>query len=156
MNERQPVLVVVLGNQWAGDDALGPAVAAEMTQRCMPGIEVIDLATAPAGLVGQLVGREAVLIVDAARFAPGGRAPGEVVEMDWSDPARPALLSKRTVSTHGWSITDELQLAEALGTLPSRVRILAVAIDEAVVGRPMSQQVADAVGRVAGRIAHLR
>jgi hydrogenase maturation protease len=128
----QPILVAACGNTLAGDDAFGPLVARELERQSPSGADVIDLGMRPAGLIDHLPGRRAVILVDAALYP--GHAAGELLDMDFFDPARPALCADRITSTHALSLAGQLELAEALGMLPRIVRLVALVAQATHVG----------------------
>jgi hydrogenase maturation protease len=128
----QPILVAACGNTLAGDDAFGPLVAQELQRQPPAGVEVIDLGMRPAGLIDHLPGRRVVILVDAA-LCPG-HAAGELLDMDFFDPNRPALCADRITSTHALSLAGQLELAEALGILPPVVRLVALVTNSTQVG----------------------
>lgn len=145
-----PILIACCGNPIMGDDAFGPLVASELRRRPAAGVEVLELAAKPASLLDHLPQRSAMLIVDAA-VAPG-RPLGDLIEMDWDSPRRPALVSERSISTHGISIADQIVLARATGLLPAVVRLFAVSIGAhetfAVAATEVSARVPDVAGRI--------
>lgn len=147
-----PILVATCGNDWAGEDGFGPVVARLLHQRLLPGVELLDLGINPTRLVDYLPGRRELIIVDAMTAA--GRLPAwEVVEFDWSDPARPALISERPVSTHGLSIPQQLDLAGTLGLLPPVVRVMGLVVPGATdLGDAVSNQTIQAAREVVRRI----
>ncbi len=130
------ILVATCGNVMASDDAFGPLVARELRRRGLPGVEVVDLDIRPAALLDYLPGKSGLVLVDAV-VAPG-LEPGEVLDIDWFSPDRPGLVNDDTMSTHGLSIAMQLDLADRLGLLPKRVRLVAACIEPASVGQPSS------------------
>ena len=145
----QPILVAACGNTLAGDDAFGPLVARELSQKALFGVEVIDLGMRPAGLIDHLPGRRAVILVDAA-VCPEA-APGALLDMDFFAPARPTLCAARIARTPALSLAGQLELARALGMLPAIVRLVALVVENTQVGRPgtrASQMVSDAAALI--------
>lgn len=139
MQDHSPaILVATCGNVMAADDAFGPSVAREFRREELPGVEVIDLDIRPAALLDYLDGRTGLIIVDAA-YAPGLQA-GRVIDTDWFSPERPALVNDDALSSHGLSIAVQLDLAQRLGILPRRVRLIAATIAPARVGQPASDR----------------
>lgn len=146
----QPILIVACGNITAGDDAFGPLVAAALRESILPTMQIVDLGTKPAALLDHLPGPELLVVVDAVlgRGAPVGR----LIDMDWFDPTRPALVGDAVISSHGLSIADEVVLADRLGVLPEQVRLIACTIDSAQVGQPAQKAVCDLVPVAVNRI----
>ena len=135
-HNRPSILVATCGNVMASDDAFGPCVACELRRLDLPGVEVVDLDIRPAALLDHLPGKTGLILVDAA-YAPH-LEPGQVLDIDWFSPDRPGLANDDAMSTHGLSIAVQLDLAERLGILPARVRLIAATIEPAGVGQPSS------------------
>lgn len=152
MPTRSPsILVLTCGNPLAGDDALGPAVARQLApQQTGLRIDVVEADSAPGVLLDSLAGRDAVIVVDAVSIP--GSAPGRIVDVDWFAPDRPKLLSQRPLSTHGWCIAQELDLARSLGLLPPHVRLLGATIASAEVGEFISPAVRGCAAAICWRI----
>jgi len=145
-----PILVATCGNTDAGDDAFGPAVGRAVAAMKLSGVEVVDLDIRPTALLDFLAGREALLIVDAVKTSG---PVGELVDVDWFDADRPALAHDDTMSSHGLSMGNQLELAGKLGMLPGVVRLIGVAIVSAELGEPMSERVVGQVQATAQRVA---
>jgi hydrogenase maturation protease len=150
------LLVAACGNVMASDDAFGPLVARALGRLDLPNIEIIDLDIRPAALLDHLAGRSGLIILDAV-YAPDAQ-PGNLLDIDWFDEDRPALVNDDTMSTHGLSIGRQLELAQTLNMLPLTVRLIAVTLnDKPRVGQPrgdyMMRCVAHAVECV---LAHAR
>jgi hydrogenase maturation protease len=145
-----PLLVATFGNEMAGDDAFGPMVARALRTMALHGVEVVDLGMTPAALLDYLADRTAVCIVDAAidKRLP----PGTLVEADFFGPNRPQLVHERALSSHGLSVAGQLAMASGLGPLPDEVRIVAVTLGSAKLGRPVSKEVVRQVPSAARRI----
>ena len=144
---KKPILIIACGNPDAGDDAFGYAVAEKLRVDPLPGIEVVDLKTRPTDLLGDLQEYPALIIVDAV-LCPGEK-PGAIIDMDWFDPARPALIHETTLSSHGLSIGDVINLLDSLGLIPNSVRLLGVNIGQAGIGGFMTRSVQACVADVA-------
>ena len=145
------ILVAACGNPWAADDSFGPCVARCLEQFQLAGVEVVDLAMRPAGLLDLLQGREALAVVDAAQ-CPAGPL-GRMLEFDWFDPRRPELLHDDVLSSHGLSLDVQLELAQRLGVLPKRVQLFAVGIAGADPAGEMDRRVRRCVKPTARRVA---
>jgi hydrogenase maturation protease len=115
--------IIGIGQDWAGDDAVGLAVIRELRGRNCKA----DLAE--AGDAGQLIewltsGADLVVIVDAL---VGDRAPGQVrlIELGRVRPQPADLLS-----THGFGILDAIELARIAHpkNIARRIFVLGVTI----------------------------
>jgi hydrogenase maturation protease len=155
------VLVVGLGSPDRGDDAIGPAVAAEVAQavaeRGIAGVHVVEHED-PTGLVDLLdpTGRpagawDAVVVVDAMR---SGSPPGAVtvleVGLDGKDLASlGARLLPGPAGTHGFGLAGAIELSRALDRLPPRVVAIGIEAVGFEHGAPLSAPVLAAIPRAA-------
>jgi len=146
----KPILAATCGNVDAGDDAFGPAVGRAVAAMGLAGVEVVDLDIRPTAVLDHLAGRQALVIVDALEM-PG--QVGQLVDVDWFDPDRPVLIDDDTMSSHGLSLGNQLDLARQLGMLPKTVRLIGVGIGSAEIGGAMSEMVRQQVDRAAAKVA---
>lgn len=147
-----PILVAVLGNELAGEDAIGPWVGWELARRELPDVETLDAATDPSRLLQSLRGRRMLVIVDAV--ASEDTACGQTIDCAWSE-ASAALSRGARLSTHGLCVADQLRLAAALGDLPPVVWLVGVTAGDFAPGRadaermrPLARAAADRVEQV--------
>lgn len=115
--------VIALGQPAAGDDGVGPAVAARLAARGLPpGVE-LELATDASQLVDRVLGCAQVVVVDALLDG----APGSLHVLD---PAALDAAPLTTLSSHGLSVGAALALARAIAgdAVAPRVDVVAVAI----------------------------
>jgi len=147
-----PTLIAACGNIQAGDDALGPLAANELRRLALSDVEVVDLDIRPAGLVDHLMTpRDTLIVVDAVTIA--GAESGSIVDVDWRSGDRPRLVHDDVLSSHGLSIAHQIELAEKLGMLPLRVRLIGAVIAGARVGQNTGGALLSTVGAVVDRIA---
>lgn len=116
------VRVVGVGNASRGDDAVGPAVAAEVAVRVDPDIEVVVSSTDPSRLIDRFGSAELVVLIDAMAGHP---RPGAVEVFDAGEEPLPTSLD--TTSSHGTGVSAAVELARALGRLPNRLMVVGVA-----------------------------
>lgn len=155
LHEITPNLIATCGNPMAGDDAMGSIVAARLKSAACPHIEIIDLSLDPTRLIDHLAGRRMLIIVDAISWP--GHAAGELVDVDWHDPHRPAFQSQTVAGTHLLGIADQLVLAEKLNLLPAKVRLVGLNMETHRVGQSLSACVRAGIERVVERVmAHCR
>jgi hydrogenase maturation protease len=146
-----PILVASCGNVMAADDGFGPSVVAALQQRNLPGVQAINLDIRPAALLDYLADRKALILVDAA-LCPDCRA-GQLLDMDWYDPQRPPLVDDDALSTHGLSITNQLQLAARLNLAPKTVRLIAATIGSVEYGQCAGELVRELISPAVNVIA---
>ena len=98
----------------------------------------------PTGLLDAWDGADALWLVDAVL---SGAAPGTVHRLDASREELPAELFR--ASTHHLGLAEAVELARALGRLPSRVVFYGIEAASVDVGDELTPQVEAAVDRVA-------
>lgn len=147
------VLVACCGQEMAGDDAFGLHVARQLRTLGVAGAKTVTLGARPADLLDHLPGPAAMIVVDAVRDPSSN--PGQLVDLDWFDPARPPLAHEKTFSSHGLSIADQIDLARQLGVCPSTVQLVGCTIGDVRVGQAMDQVVRRQVSVAADRVMAL-
>lgn len=116
-----PILVVGIGNEHRGDDAVGLLVARRLAERDLPGVTVREHDGETAGLMERWRGARAVILVDAVA---ADAASGSTFSLDAaSQPVHTALFR---CSTHAFGVAEAVELARALGELPPQVRIVGI------------------------------
>jgi hydrogenase maturation protease len=134
-----PILVLGLGNPLAGDDGLGPVLVNELSKqyRYTGGfIEFVNGGTRGLGLLNSMVGRQAVVVLDAV--ASGGR-PGTVTVIKGSDVVRYA--TTHPTSTLEGNVGELLATAAFLGDLPDHCYIVGVEPADRRQGSGLSKEV---------------
>jgi hydrogenase maturation protease len=118
--------IIGIGQDTAGDDGIGIAVARRLGQMKLPdGIEVIESAE-PSAIIAQLIdGARRVVLIDAI---VGSGSAGRVLEID---PSQTASFNGRPLSTHGIGLLEAIELARTLNeaTIPERIVIVGVTIE---------------------------
>jgi len=147
MSTGHPTLVIGVGNDLRGDDAAGLLVADRLRSRLGDSAVVASDGDA-ADLLGRWEEVDSVIVVDAM---VSGRAPGTVVRHDVG--AEPLPVSAFSGSSHSFGLAEAIEIARALGTLPSRLVVYAIEVEATVLGAPLSPPVVDAVHRVVEAIA---
>lgn len=116
-----PVLVLGIGNELLTDEGVGVLAARRLAERAPPGVDVLPAGTLGLQLLTEIVGREAVLVLDAVMGE--GLAPGDVVALDVEEvpaDAAPGL------SVHQLDVTDALRVAELAGAAPVRAVVVGI------------------------------
>ena len=132
-------LVVGVGNELRGDDAVGLEVARRVRER-LPDAAVVETEGEPTRLLDLWDGSPAVVVVDAAT---GTGDPGTVTVFDAA--ASPLPQAFFGTSTHHFSLGEAVELGRALGRLPARVHVVAVEGAQFETGAPLSPAVAAAI-----------
>ena len=135
-------LVIGIGNTMRGDDAAGLRVAE------MLGLSD-DVRThdgEPASLIAEWEGRHDVVLIDAVT---SGRPVGSVIELDATNAAVPAGMCH---STHALGPAEAIELARALGKLPSKIVLIGIEGGQYSFGAGLSDEVESAVAEVVDRL----
>lgn len=144
-------IIVGLGQEAAGDDAVGLVVARALSAR---GIRA--LASADASVIVTLLSEGTALVVVDAVVCAG--QPGAVLQLSADDLAE----GRAQVSSHGLGLVEALALASVLygRRAPRMVDIVGIVIDAPIArGAPLSPGVAravDAAAALATRLAQGR
>ncbi len=145
-------LVVGLGNDTRGDDAVGLVVARRVAQGSPAGVDVVELED-PMNLVDLVTGRGIAVLVDAVT---SGRAPGVVTALMTGQGHEPlperAWRASGRGGTHSFGPATAVELARVLGRLPERVVVVGVEAGCFDHGAPLSAAVADAVPEATARV----
>ena len=136
-------LLIGLGNPYRGDDAAGLEVASrvrsiESHSSLLGSYELIDL----------WQGADEVIVVDAMlSTAP----PGTVSRFD---PHREVLPSKTFASTHAIGVAETIEMAKALGRLPTKMTVYGIEAADVTAGDSLSPVVEEAVVKLTAEIDH--
>lgn len=135
-------LIIGIGNLMRGDDAVGLRVAEALG----PSELVLSHDGEPASLIALWESHEEVVLVDAVS---SGQSPGAVIEIDATDSVVPAGMCH---STHALGPAEAVELARALGKLPSKITLLGIEGGDYSFGAGLSAEVDAAVGQVVRRL----
>jgi hydrogenase maturation protease len=147
VHEPSSIRIIGLGNEFRGDDAVGLMAARRLRQAIGERAEVIEAELAGIDLMELIKGAQVVILVDAAW---GGQAPGTIYRLDAS--AGPIGGQIFSHSSHAIGLSDALELARALGTLPATVIVYAVEAENTEAGQPLSTSVAKALDQVVQQV----
>lgn len=125
MTTRRRVLIVGIGNELMGDDALGPETVARLAAGYdfTPEIELKDLGLGGVHLLDYLDGRDLVVIIDALDLA--GCEPGQILRLSKAELMQGS--SAVRVSPHELSLKETLAAADLLDAGAADVVLLGVA-----------------------------
>jgi len=141
------IRIVGLGNEWAGDDAVGLIAAQRLRERCIPGVEVSTRDVPDWEMFEHLQAEDLLIFIDACQ---SGAEPGTIVELHADDAMGQGV---RHCSSHGLGLTHWLSMADVLGTKTGRVIICGIEIAQTEMGAGLSKPVTAAVADVCDRIA---
>jgi len=138
--------ILCCGNRHRGDDAAGLLVADRLREW---GIAVEMLDGEATELMEAWGSADSVVLVDAVVT---GKRPGTVHAWDGRNLK---ACSTSSASSHGLGVGEAIELARALGRLPSKIQIHGIEGRQFTVGAGVSPEVEAAVEVVARAIAQL-
>jgi hydrogenase maturation protease len=129
-------LVLGLGNELLGDDAIGPAATRILRRRLGSGTDVVTSSQSGLALFETLVGYDRAIIIDAIQT--GKSPPGTIHELTPAD-----LDFVQAPSPHYAGLPEMFTLARELQVeFPQEILILAIeAVDASTIGGKMSAPV---------------
>jgi len=107
------ILVIGVGNEFRGDDAVGIRVARRLAEMALPGITVLEQSGEGADLMAAWEHANAVLLIDAAQ---SGAEPGTIYRFDAQETSLPA--EHFSFSSHAFGVAEAIEMARVLGNLP--------------------------------------
>jgi hydrogenase maturation protease len=135
-NAQQPLLIV-LGNEYRGDDAAGLLVARIVRRRCGQLIEVVESSGDAADLIDRWRDRHRVVVVDAAS---SDSSAARIVRFDAcrSDPSGRGV----RFSTHSLGLMEAIELSRLLRYLPRSLTVHAIVGRNFALGSGPTKEVA--------------
>lgn len=141
-------IVIGVGNPDRGDDAAGRMAARRLQDMSPAGVEVVEEDGEATSLLARFDGADRALLIDAC---VSGTEPGTVHRFDVSGERLPQ--GHFGLSTHGFGLSEAVELARALGQLPRRCVVYAIEVASVEPGDDLSPEVAAAIDEVAERIS---
>lgn len=148
---RRAPTVIGLGNTFAHDDGVGPAVAAALATDAPAGVIIVELDGEPARVIEAWADTPLAIVIDAAHT---GGISGGVLRLEDTDLLDGGALARagRRSSSHALGVVEALELGRALGRLPARLVVYAVEGHDFGPGPGLSATVAAAVPEVVAAI----
>jgi hydrogenase maturation protease len=136
------ILILGLGNDILGDDAVGILAAREIASRLAdrPEIDVVETSMHGVALLEFFIGYDRAIIIDAIHS--GKHQPGTIIEIKTSD-LKPVI----SPSPHYAGIPEMFAIAEQLGLeFPSYIQIVALEVEDPyTIGADMTDSVQNAL-----------
>jgi hydrogenase maturation protease len=139
----RPILILGVGNEYRCDDAAGLWVARWLHVRGLPGTEAREHDGEAASLMEAWRGVEGVILVDAVA---ANLKPGSILRLDAVEHPIPQALFR--CSTHAFGVAEAIELARALGELPSHIIVYGIVGKSWAPGAEPSQEVLSAISTV--------
>jgi hydrogenase maturation protease len=141
------VVVIGVGNAWAGDDAAGVLVARMVRAHVPAGVTVVEHEGEPTALLDVWERARLAVVVDATF---GGDAPGAVRVLDATHDPLPSGFTG--TSTHAFSLAQAIELGRALARLPARLLVVGIEGQSFEAGAPPGTPVAAALDQAAAEV----
>jgi hydrogenase maturation protease len=126
------VLVIGIGNEFRGDDAVGLLAARDVEALRLPGVRVLESRGDGARLMRLWKDFTTVMLIDAVH---SGSPPGTLHRLDASHNPIPARFL--CTSSHQFGVAEAVETARALGELPEHLIVFGVEmIEHCVAGTP--------------------
>ncbi len=145
-----PILVLGLGNMLLSDDGVGPALVEELSDSVAHWngrVEFLDGGTQGLALLGQLTGRQALIIVDAMKT---GAPPGTIHRLTLHDLRE--LSPGRRNSGHEGNAGELLAAAQLIDELPNRLFIVGVEAEKLETGVGLSTAVRESLSEASSQV----
>jgi hydrogenase maturation protease len=145
-----PILVLGLGNMLLSDDGVGPALVgqfADSVENWNGRVEFLDGGTQGLALLGQLSGRQALIIVDAMKT---GAPPGTIHRLTLAE-LREAC-PRRGNSGHEGNAGELLAAAQLIDQLPDRLYLVGIEPERIETGIGLSEAVQRALPEASSQI----
>lgn len=146
------VLVVGLGNRMYGDDGYGDLLAQFLEECGASGFDVFHGAHLGLGMLGYLAGYDVIVFIDIVERGLVEEGPGSVgiLEIDPSKAgvAEYAYMFSRETDNHSVSPAHLIALLYAAGQYRGTAYIIGVVPESLEFGKPVSEPVKKATGRV--------
>ncbi len=144
------VVVIGVGNAWAGDDAAGVLVARIVRDRAPGDLVVVEHEGEPTALLEAWADAGLAIVVDATS---SGGTPGAVNVFVATDEPLPARLTG--TSTHAFGLAEAIELGRALGRLPARLLVVGIEGADFAAGAAPSAAVSGALQPAAEQVLEL-
>jgi len=144
---RPRTLIIGLGNEYRGDDAVGLIVARRLREAAPESVRVLEESGEGAALLESWQDADAVILIDAVH---SGAKPGTIHRFDAH--VQPIARKFFRFSTHAFGVAEAVELARALGRVPPRLIVYGVEGKRFEAGVGLSPDVEAAVQEVAERV----
>ena len=141
-------LIIGIGNEFRGDDAVGIVVALKLHERGIPAYEIIAYSGEGSGLVTIWKDAEKVIVIDAA-FS--GAEPGTIFRFEAGKDLIPVKLFKG-YSTHAIGLAEAIELSTTLDTLPRKLIIYGIEGKLYETGSGLSPEISQGADKIIARI----
>jgi hydrogenase maturation protease len=145
--ESGKIIVIGIGNEFRGDDAVGLLVVRQLKEKPPAGVEFWEQSGEATALMDTMSQAGTVILVDAVQ---SGAEVGQIHRYDASEQSMPAQFLR--CSTHNFSVHDAIEMARALGKLPPRLMVYGIEGSHFEPGAELSPAVKTAMVETVQRI----
>jgi hydrogenase maturation protease len=139
LSPEEKTLIIGIGNEYRSDDGVGLVVARRLRPRVGDAFAVIEQTGEGASLIEAWRGAGSVIVIDAVT---SGAEPGTIHRFEANTETLPKSLFR--YSTHAFSLAEAIELARALGELPSRLVVYGIEANDFTAGVGLSSAVDEA------------
>jgi hydrogenase maturation protease len=140
-------LVIGIGNEFRGDDAIGCIVARKLRGVVPDQVRVIEHQGDGTALLRYFQEEKQIILIDAVR---SGRSPGFIHRLDLLNDSVPANFIFH--SSHQFGAIEAVALSRELHQLPSRLILYGIEATAVGMGEPLSSDVEKTSETILGRI----
>jgi hydrogenase maturation protease len=142
-NPQSAIVVIGVGNEYRGDDAVGLVVVRKLKGKNLPDVRVMEASGEGAALLEHWKNEDVVILIDAVH---SGAEPGTIHRLDAH--AQPIPIEFFRYSTHAFSVVEAIELARALNQLPPRLIVYGIESENFEAGVGLSLKVEKAAQKV--------
>ncbi len=143
MSNDTEILVIGIGNEFRGDDAIGLLTARLLKEKLSSQITILEESGEGTRLMEVWKGFEKIIIIDAVR---SGDQPGKIHQLDASEQKIPSDLFY--YSTHAFGVAEAIETARALKRLPSEIHIYGIEGSNFAMGSEISEIVKENIAKL--------
>jgi len=136
-------IIIGVGNEFRGDDAVGICVARRLATLRLPKIHIIEQSSEGADLIEALKTAECVYMVDAVSSKG---LVGSIYRFEAQEQALPAQFFG--VSSHAFGVAEAIEIARSLGHLPQKLVVYGIEGNNFKTGSSISPAVGQAAENV--------
>lgn len=146
-NREKSFLIIGVGNEFRGDDAVGILIARFLKRYFREGVKIIGVDTSFDELIQIWGNYDLVIFIDAIK---SGEKPGKIYRLKFGVDEIPTKLE--FFSTHSVGLIEYIEIAKALGKLPGELIIYGIVGKDFNVGSSISREVKVSCKKVAREI----
>jgi hydrogenase maturation protease len=136
-------LIIGVGNEFRGDDAVGICVARRLAALRLPNVRVIEQTGEGTDLIEALESAEFVYVVDAVSSKG---LVGSIYRFEAQEQTLPAKYFG--VSSHAFGVAEAIEIARSLGQLPPKLVVYGIEANNFELGSSLSPPVRQAAENV--------